>query len=421
MNQFTASLWGDEAFSAILSLKSIPEIIEISTREPHPPLFNLLENLWFRAFGASEITIRLLTFILLLVAVFFVYKIAEHLWDKKTAAFAAVLTLFNPFLFAYGFEGRMYSLLVATVTASFYFFLTRKWTGYVIATALALYTQHYCIFAIGVQGILFVKEFFSGDRKVALSMFKSFLAIAILYLPWVVPLYNQTKLVGQGFWLGIPTPKDLINLFIKYLNISILLLLLRNWNKDFKKAFPLILWMVIPILLAWGVSQKFTPIFFDRYLIYTIPPAMLLAASQRKPASNIIMALVLGVFLVVDAFFFTHPIKKPFRELAAYVKEEKRGDDLLINWNGTAHHIWEAKFYQIPAPLWVPAGRSTLPFYVGTALMGPEDVIESLPKKLNRVGVITSGPIEEVKIPGYTKSTEKVFDSLKVVWLERQR
>lgn len=53
--------------------------------------------------------------------------------------------------------------------------------------------------------------------------------------------------------------------------------------------------------------------------------------------------------------------------------------------------------------------------------MGQDDVIESLPKKANRLGIITSGPIEEVQIAGYTKKEEKVFGSLKVVWLERNR
>ena len=124
MNQFTVSLWGDEAFSAILSMKSIPEIISIASRDTHPPFFNLLEHFWFIFFGTSEISIRSLVFILFLISVFFVYKIGESLWDKKTGVLAALLTALNPFFFAYAFEGRMYSLLAATIAASMYFFIT---------------------------------------------------------------------------------------------------------------------------------------------------------------------------------------------------------------------------------------------------------------------------------------------------------
>ena len=59
MNQFTASLWGDEAFSAILSMKPIPEIISIIARDTSPPLYNLTEHIWFQIFGTSEIAVRI--------------------------------------------------------------------------------------------------------------------------------------------------------------------------------------------------------------------------------------------------------------------------------------------------------------------------------------------------------------------------
>ncbi|MBI4153605.1 hypothetical protein HY503_01235 [Candidatus Woesebacteria bacterium] len=53
--------------------------------------------------------------------------------------------------------------------------------------------------------------------------------------------------------------------------------------------------------------------------------------------------------------------------------------------------------------------------------MTEEDMISSLPKKVNRVGVITSGPIEEISFPGYTKSEDKAFGTLKVVWFAKTR
>src|SRR4030043_2253940 len=147
MNQFTASLWGDEAFSAILSQKSIPQIIAIIARDTSPPLYNICEHLLFRFFGSSEIAIRALSFAFFILAIFFVYKIGENLWSRKTGAIAAILTFFNPFFFTYAFEGGMYSLLALTVTSSFYFFLSRRWKLYVLTTAAALYTHHFAVFA----------------------------------------------------------------------------------------------------------------------------------------------------------------------------------------------------------------------------------------------------------------------------------
>lgn len=420
LNVFNQSLWGDEAFSAILSIKSVPQIISTIMRDTSPPLFNLTEHFWFKVFGTGEIAIRALVFLYFLIAVFFVYKIGETLWDRKTGLIAAVLTLLNPFVFSYGFEGRMYSLLLATVTASMYFFIAKKWAGYIIATALALYTHHFAVFAIFVQGLWFLKELFWGEKKIAFSIFKSFLAIGILYLPWLYPLYKQVTMFKEGFWLGTPTLEDLGELIFKYLNISLILLALRKWNKNLDKSILLVLWFLVPVLTTWLLSQKITSIFYDRYLLYTIPAAMLLAASEMRFISKIILLIVAIVFVSADYVYFTHPMKRPFRELAAYVKEVKKGDDYLINWNSAAHHIWEAKYYGIPAPLYLPEGIK-LPFYVGTALMTPEDTTSTLPKKINRVGVITSGPVEEIALPGYVKSDEKDFGSLKFLWYSRLR
>jgi len=417
---FNQSLWGDEAFSAILSMKPVTDIITIIIHDTSPPLFNLTEHFWFKIFGSSEIAIRVLVFIYFLIAVFFVYKIGEYFWGKKTGLIAAALTFLNVFLFAYGFEGRMYSLLLATVTASFYFFIKKDWLKYVIATTLALYSHHFAIFAVFVQGLWFLKEFFCGKRKDAISILKSFVIIGLLYSPWLYPLYLQTKMVGGGFWLGQPGIKELGILLLAYLNISLILLALRRWNKNLNQSTLLAAWFLVPIIVVWLISQKFQSIFFDRYLVYTIPAAMLLAASEMRTISKIALLLVVIAFLSADFFYFTHPVKRPFRELASYVLSVKKGDDYLINWNSAAHHLWESKYYKLTAPLYVSKGVS-LPYYVGTALMTKDDIIRDLPSQKNRIGVITSGPVEEVGLAGYTKGEVKEFGTLKFIWFQKAR
>jgi uncharacterized membrane protein len=417
---FNQSLWGDEAFSAILSMKSVKEIISIITRDTSPPLFNLTEHFWYKIFGTSEVAIRLLVFFYFLIAVYFVYKIGTHLWDKKTGLIAATLTFLNTFLFAYGFEGRMYSLLLATVTASFYFFIKKNWTGYVIATALALYSHHFAIFAVFVQGLWFLKEFFWGKRQDAISILKSFIAIIVLYSPWLIPLYKQTRMVAGGFWLAKPSLKDLWMLVAKYLSFGVALLILRNWAKKFGKASLLIAWFLPPILLTWLLSQKFQSIFFDRYLLYTIPAAMILAASQIRRIGKIAFVAVVVIYLSTDFFYFTHPMKIPFRDLANYVKGVEKSGDFLINEGVGNHKLWESKYYGIPAPIYNPAG-SQLPFFVGTALMEKGDIISSLPKDAKRLGVITYKNAGELKINGFKASEEKRFGNLNFVWMNKTK
>lgn len=412
-------------------MKSVPQIIQIISRDTSPPLYNLVEHFWFQIFGNGEVAVRSLSFIFFLLAAFFVYKIGEHFWDKKTGLLAGVLTLLNPFFFTYAFEGRMYSIMAFGVVGSMYFFIKKNWPGHVVLTLVALYSHHFAIFAVFVQGLWFLREFFFGKRALALPMFKSFAAIGLLYLPWIIPLYNQTKMVAGGFWLGRPTLTDLKKLIYDYLAKGIphsldslalwtvwATLILRRWGKDVGKTAFLILWFLVPILATWTLSQKFQPIFYNRYLLYTIPAAMLILASNLRKISYPAIALLIAVFIVVDTAYFTHPTKQPFREVAAYVTETKQGDDYLINWNSAAHHLWETKYYKIPGPIFVPAGKE-IPFFAGTALMEPTDIIHAIPGKRlpKRVIAITSGPVEEVVLPNYTFKEYRQFGDIKVVWL----
>jgi mannosyltransferase len=441
-NQFNASLWGDEAFSAVLSMNPIPKIIEIISRDTSPPLYNITEHLWFQIFGTSEVTVRSLSFLYFLLTVYFVYKIGTLLRTRRVGLLAAALTFLNPFFFVYAFEGRMYSILALGVTASMYFFLkilnsknkkpkASDQVGYVVTTALALYSHHFSIFALFVQGIWFIKEFLTGNKQLAMKMFKSFIAVGIAYSPWLIPLYNQTRMVGGGFWLGTPTVADFFGLLGRYLGagiphslqkialaLTLVAVLMRKWSRKLETDLFLLGWFLLPIALTWIVSQRFQSIFFDRYLLYTIPGAMLIVASKGRKFSGIVIGILVIVLLIIDFNYFTHPTKRPFRELATYVKETKQEKDLLINWNSAAHHLWESIYYEIPAPIYVPEGE--LPFYVGTAQMTDKDILKQIPKETERVGVITSGPIDEIELANYTEEEAKTFGELKFVWYQKR-
>lgn len=446
---FTQSIWGDEGFSAILSMKSLPEIIKIIAHDTSPPLWNIWEWLFFRLFGPGEIVIRSLSLIFFLGAVFFAFKIGELLWGRRAGFLAAVLTFLNPFFFTYAFEGRMYSILALGVTASMYFFLkilnakdsklkTSDKVGYVIATLWAMYSHHFAIFAVFLQGVWFIYEFLFGNRKNATTIFKLFIAVAIGYLPWVYPLYTQTKMVGGGFWLGTPTLSDFTGIIQKYLGegiihswskvafyLTALIFIFRKWSLKKNDLF-LLSWFIGPIAMTWIVSQFFQSIFFDRYLLYTIPGAMILASSKGRRVSGVILVILVFILINIDTYYFTHPTKRPFRQLASYVKQTQNAGDFLINWNAGSHHLWETKYYGIPAPIYSP-GEGELPFFVGTALMENGDVIKEIPKGATRVGVITSGSIDDVNIPGYTEEEAKTFRTapdageINFLWLQKNQ
>jgi uncharacterized membrane protein len=426
MNQFTASLWGDEAWAATLTVKSYLQIITTVARDTSPPLYYLCLHTWMKFFGTSEVSIRSLSFLFFLFTCFFVFLIAQKLWDGKTGLLATLACFLNPFLFQYAFEGRMYSLLLLTSTAATYFYLSKNQKAYILAAAAALYTHHFSLFVIFTHFLWEVPNLFKKNGF--LKTLKPYLIIGLLYLPWLYPLYYQTSLVGSGFWLGKPNLKSLTDLLSTFLlnpvqgliRKALCLLLgltffLRRWGEIKKEVFLASLFL-IPVGLTYLISQFFSSIFYDRYLLYTIPPILLLLVSRSRKVSLFFLGLILLIFLPLNFQYFTHPTKRPFRELANYVKSLDLKEVALINYNDRSHHLFESKYYQIPAPLYVPEGN--LPFFTGTALMEESDIIRQLPEK-QKILAITSGDPQKIELPGYHLTETKSFDTIHLAWLEK--
>ncbi len=192
---------------------------------------------------------------------------------------------------------------------------------------------------------------------------------------------------------------------------------LRRWTFKKQKIDILFsLWFLFPIIATFVISQLMSSIFYDRYLLYTIPGLMLLLASQRRQISLLFISAIIIIWFLGDVNYFTHPTKRPFRAFSSYVKNNIKPEELLINYNGKAHHLWESKFYGLDAPLYSPGGE--LPFFVGTAQMKSNDVLYSLPDR-EKLAVIASDNPQDVVIKGYQMTDYKNINGLNLIKMEK--
>jgi len=432
------SLWGDEAFSALAVMKSFHEMIGVVMRDTAPPGFYVLGWLWIRMFGSSEIALRSLSLLLILGAAAFGGLIVYEISKKKVVSLLTTLICFlNPFSFIYAFEWRMYALLAFTTLGSIYFFVSRKWKGYIVLTVLALYTHHFSLFTVAAEGLWFLVIEFSHVHKFSkeklVMIFKHlwpFWLVILMYLPWVYPMYLQTiRVQGAGFWLKAPTFEEAKNLMLKFITggvpvkwtlgvryLVVAIVIFKDWKNYYKKFFEILLLVVSPVVFSFIISYLVTPVFYDRYLLsVVIGMGVLIGLGSKKWVIPGLVTLVLiyGYFSYQQ---FTHPQKQSFSELASYVKNEFKEGDFLLNYNGKAHHLWETKYYGIPAPIYVPKGE--LPLYVGTAQMTNGDIIRNIPREVNRVMVITSEAYENVSIEKpWVKGDYREFGKLKIIFL----
>jgi uncharacterized membrane protein len=431
MTQLTESLWGDECFSALAVQKPFGEMINVVMKDTAPPLFYILGAIWGRIFSFSEVSLRTLSFLLILGAALFSALIIYHLEkNKKIAILVGLLALTTPFLEPFAFEWRMYALLTFTIMGSVYFFLKRSWTPYILFTTAALYTHHLALFTLLSQGAWFlISEFNWKKPKTYFPQLKPFLIIAALYLPWLYPMYRQTKMVqSEGFWLSVPTLEELFNLLYKFLTggvgktltlpvtiIAGLLLLFKDWKRIGKSFLELMFVFIGPVLISFAVSYLVTPVFYDRYLLATtVGIATLIGLGIKRYFRFLLLALVI-LYTIISVNQFTHPQKAPFKDLAKSVKSQLLEGDFLVNHNGKSHHLWESKYYGIPAPIYNPG--DPLPFYVGIAQMTNDDTIKALPEA-KRIGVISDFG-EDISLPNYHQTTSEKFGNLEFSWWEK--
>lgn len=431
LTQWNESLWGDEGFSAIAVMQTLPETLGIVMRDTAPPLFYLVGWVWGKLFGYSEVSLRSLTLILMLGAAMFAGGIVYQLGKNKLNAVLVFLAAFlAPFLTPFAFEWRMYAMLNFSILGSVYFFVTKKWIPYILFSLAALYTHHFGIFTIAGEGIWFLINDFSWKKpKKYLGQLWPFLLIGVGYLPWIYPMYLQvTRVQGAGFWLSVPKLNEVIELVLRlgiggvsksfWLPVGALVLValfFKDWKKkNLKSVVGLALIFLAPVLLSYLVSYLVTPIFYDRYLLsVAVGMVILIGLFGKKEAQFALIGLVL-IYGFASYQQFTHPTKRPFREMAMYIKTVKTDKDVLLNYNGRSHHLWESKYYGVPAPIYTPGGP--LPLYVGTAQMKPEDTTMTIPVTKGRLGVIASEPVEEVTIPGYKLLEYKEFGELRFSW-----
>jgi hypothetical protein len=157
------SLWNDEGNSLRLAERSIPDLIEASRRDIHPPGYYILLKGWLLLTGDSEFALRALSAFAGVLTVACVYALGKALTSPGAGTLAALLVAINSFSIYYGQEARMYALLALLAAAAMLVFV--RWLArpswrlavvLALINAAGLYTQYTYPAVMIVQGVMFV-------------------------------------------------------------------------------------------------------------------------------------------------------------------------------------------------------------------------------------------------------------------------
>lgn len=235
-------IWYDEVFSAVLSGKSVKELIALTAADVHPPFYYIYLKA-FRSFGTSAFPAMEVEPILkcasiipwLGLAILALTTIRTNYGLLEAGAFLFLTTLM-PQVSAFYVEIRMYSLALFLVTAAYVSCMKiiellngnrsefreciGPYTGLFLFGLCAAYTQYFsCLAVVGIYLILLIALIVyrrNVGRVHIIMTTASVMASVILYLPWLPSLKRQLSGVSSSYWIQPMSVKSLPGI-IKYL------------------------------------------------------------------------------------------------------------------------------------------------------------------------------------------------------------
>ena len=356
------SIWTDEAYSIQMARRPAAEIVAVTARDDTtPPLYYLSLHVWWLVFGDSPGAMRMPSVILGTLGVFFTYLAAAPLMGRRGGLVAALIHALSPFHVAYSQEVRQYALLSCASIASFAFLVrlseNRRFAtpAYVAATILMCYAHSVGSFVLLAQTVFVTGFAFLTKSLPWRRILVAQAAAAAAFLPWVIFMIGQYRLLNEGFWVPVPTVYSFIETFYEYVASMLLVQLFLllgllglvqltptggplSWRNpigsfeqktwilrpaDLKATWLLLCWLVIPIAALFVISRIGTPIYLTRATIAASSAFYLLAARgvmQLRGLLHVAVVIVVGMLL--------------FREVVGYYRATTKEE-----WNVVARDI----------------------------------------------------------------------------------
>jgi mannosyltransferase len=374
------SVWLDEAYSIKFAHLPVAAIVDAVTREDvHPPLYYLILHYWVMLAGDSESAVRLLSVLFGALSIVVLYGVAALIFDRWTGVTSAVLLALSQMHMGFSQEARMYALLCLLALLSIYFFIRlfddepgMAFVGYVMCSALLVYTQIYGWFIIAAQNFFLLSLCVLARDSFKRVFRRWLLAQAILlalFLPWLPMMRQQISRVQKEFWIPAPSLKLLgltldeyaaSNLLLWIYLLLIVFCIVSRWKSEDcglriadcglrssetargKSWFPeryriyfLLTWLLTSVLVPFILSYFTRPIFLPKYTVASLPAFIILAARgmmkmRFAPARLFLIALVVGLSLTGLPNYWGTQRRTDWRDAVGYFNRTAKPNDLVL-------------------------------------------------------------------------------------------
>lgn len=370
----TQSFWVDEAFSVVIARHSLPQIVDqVIQFDTHPPLYYFILHFWIGLFGTSEFAVRLLSLIFGILAIPMIYVFGRRLFTRDVGLICAFILAISEFNIQYSQEARMYTMFFLLALLSMYFFirLLQEGTlavsaGYVVSTALMLYSHNFSLFVLVVQNLLFAGLLVASPRN--RSQIKRWLPIQAIILaifaPWISVLPRQLHSAQVVVFQNVDPITLVLNhaagIYGLYLaQIALLLLMLglaalspfvrrqtaqnavMGFTWDRRANLELICFLFVWFLGVIGLPFVLAPfvehaLILPRYMIVATAPLFILVAKGVHTINSRYVKVAILVVIVIlsttnlQVYYATTRNSPAIKDAVAFVNQNARKGDLVI-------------------------------------------------------------------------------------------
>jgi uncharacterized membrane protein len=338
-----------------------------------------------------------------------IYLLGRRLYGPREGLLSAAIMAVGATAIYYSQEARPYALVMLFAILSTYVWmnlarrrdlgLDLETASYVVLAIIGLYLHYYAGLLVALQALHLLVLALVTRRRV-LPVILLYLPAGLAYLPWMPTLY-ETFVRPTTFGTAWIRPRGvtyfvgyLSFIFDQYLRYVVLLLwgaylawrAFRLWRqRDALSGETLaspdavvLVWLLGPFAVAFAVSQLFRPMLFHRYLLVSMPAAILLLARSlvalpdllRRPLSRwaghlprwatlmpavAVVAYMAVALLFITDYYGTHT-KTEFRQATEYVLSRQAADQeaLIIGYSGPNRryedNLFDYYFQQHGAP-----------------------------------------------------------------------
>src|SRR5271157_5567849 len=294
----TKSLWLDEGATVALARASWSHFIWVWWHgEANPQTIYFLVMRGWILLGRSETCLRLPSALFGVASIPLMYVMARRFVSVGPALAAAALLAFSPAHVYYSQEARSYTLAILFVLLSSYFFVgaveggqRRDWVLWTIISILAFYSHYFSALVPLAQAC----SLFFRKRAPWKPAIIGGLVILAAALPGLTYVFRASPENLHFIWMPKATPKEVLHLGMFYggsgfkfvlaltLWIAGAVAITRERSHDrepgsFWRGMLILSWAFLPALVT-AIESLHNPIFMQRYLIFSLPATLLLAA-----------------------------------------------------------------------------------------------------------------------------------------------